>query len=434
MSTFKASLKVLVSKKLMIMIYVVWLCLMMFGLSWSIIQNLAHSDNSTTFASARPEVSVVNRDDDDSDALVRSLNEFLAKDCDLVDVGGSDEELQTAVASNYTDLIVIVPQGFADRFAQTITDGTDVPELDTVVSFTGAYGSLAQLQVNNFLNLTRTEALAQHGAGGSAITATSLTTAAQHVVDALDGNENSYPTISVADDPHSATDAQESARVAFVTSVKMGVYPLLAAMLVVTALTMNSFADANVRRRLYAAPQRSGSMMLQQFAACGVFAVVIAPVYLAISLALPALAGLPVSGLAPASVAMCAGSLVLYALVAVASGFMVSMLAVNAVAVNAIANVFGLLVMFTSGMAFPIDMMPRIMIMIGKLLPGWWYCQSITAAGGASNAVDAGAWLANNGLVLLFGIAFICLGLAFSKLRRSRPNLQASATTQLAEA
>ena len=127
-------------------------------------------------------------------------------------------------------------------------------------------------------------------------------------------------------------------------------------------------------------------------------------------------------------------SLVIYAFVGVACGFMLSMLSANAVAVNAVANVFGLLVMFTSGMAFPIDMMPNVMIIIGKLLPGWWFCQSIDAVNGVDGHIDVGAWLANNGLVLLFGVAFICLGLAFSKIRRARPELATPGATQLTEA
>ncbi len=53
---------------------------------------------------------------------------------------------------------------------------------------------------------------------------------------------------------------------------------------------------------------------------------------------------------------------------------------------------------------------------------------------GMDGHIDAGLWLANNAIVLLFGVAFICLGLAFSKLRRSRPELAAPGATQLAEA
>ena len=41
---------------------------------------------------------------------------------------------------------------------------------------------------------------------------------------------------------------------------------------------------------------------------------------------------------------------------------------------------FGLLIMFTSGVALPIDMMPGVMVTIAKFLPGWWYCTAIDNA------------------------------------------------------
>lgn len=433
MHTFKTTLKILLAQRLMILIYVVWLCLMMFGLSWSIIAGLAKSDNSTTFDSARPEVAVVSRDVH-GEAFGDALRGFLGKDCDLVDVGTTSEELQTAAASNYADLIVIVPDGYTQRLADALADGGEEPQLDVVVSFTGAYGSLARLQVDDFLRLTRLEALARQSATGAATTPATLGDAATQVVATLADDADAYPAIHVADDPKAASDRQESAHVAYVTTVKMGVYPLLAAMLVCTALTMISFAESNVRRRLYASPQRTGAMVIQEFAGCALFGVVVSLLYWAASLALPALAGLPIDGVPLPTILYSGASLVSYALIAVAAGFMISMLSANAVAVNAIANVFGLLIMFTSGMAFPVDMMPKVMIAIGKLLPGWWFCQSVDAVNGVDGRVDAGAWLSCNGLVLLFGVTFICLGLAFSKLRRNRPDLSAPGARQLAEA
>ncbi|MEE0654332.1 MAG: ABC transporter permease [Bifidobacterium criceti] len=433
MHTFKTTLKILLAQKLMILIYVVWLCLMMFGLSWSLITELAKSDNSVAYESANADVAVVNRDAHGGE-LTDAMRAFLAKDCNLVDVGTTGEDLQTAAASNYADLIVIIPDGYTQRLADTLATGRTEPKLDVVVSFTGAYGSLAKLQVDDFLRLTRIEALAQHTQTGEAVTPASLDTAAGTVAKTLDASTEAYPDISVADDPHAATDKQKSARTAYVTTAKRGGYPLLVAMLVCTALAMNSFSESNVRRRLYASPQRTGAMVLQEFAACALFGTVISLLYWVVSVVLPMAAGLPVSGIPLPTLLYSGASLAIYALVGVACGFMLSMLSANAVAVNAVANVFGLLVMFTSGMAFPIDMMPNVMIIIGKLLPGWWFCQSIDAVNGVDGHIDVDAWLADNGLVLLFGVAFICLGLAFSKIRRARPELAAPSTTQLAEA
>ena len=107
-----------------------------------------------------------------------------------------------------------------------------------------------------------------------------------------------------------------------------------------------------------------------------------------------------------------------YALMTVACGFMLSEFGFSEAAANGFANIFGLLIMFTSGVALPVDMMPGVMVTIAKFLPGWWYCTAI------DNAL---------GLVALFGVMFICIGLAAGRFRRSRPTLAAPATTQLAE-
>lgn len=72
--------------------------------------------------------------------------------------------------------------------------------------------------------------------------------------------------------------------------------------------------------------------------------------------------------------------------------------------------------------------------MVGKLLPGWWLCTSIDNAFGldAVTRVDYVAWASSIGLVALFGVAFICLGLALGRIRRTRPSPSSPAATQSA--
>ena len=204
MHTFKTTLKVLLAQKLIILIYVVWLCLMMFGLSWTLITNLSASDSSVHYESAKADVAVVNRDAHGGE-LVGAMREFLAKDCNLVDVGTTSEDLQTAAASNYADLIVIVPDGYTQHLADALTNNGEEPKLDVVVSFTGAYGSLAKLQVDDFLRLTRIEALAQQTQTRAAVTPAALNTAADAVINTLADDAGAYPQINVADDPGAAT-------------------------------------------------------------------------------------------------------------------------------------------------------------------------------------------------------------------------------------
>lgn len=126
-----------------------------------------------------------------------------------------------------------------------------------------------------------------------------------------------------------------------------------------------------------------------------------------------------------------------YALMTVACGFMLSEFGFSEAAANGFANIFGLLIMFTSGVALPVDMMPGVMVTIAKFLPGWWYCTAIDNALGSGTAEETGisvaGWAGSLGLVALFGVMFICIGLAAGRFRRSRPALAAPATTQLAE-
>lgn len=431
MSTFRTTFKVLAAQKGMIMLYVVALGLLIFGLGWSTASTLSADDSSATYTPGRPEVALVNRDGTDGERLMDPMRAFLAEDCDLVDVGASSEDLQTAVASNYADLIVIMPDGFTQQFATALADGTDTPELEVVTSYTGAYGTLAKLQVEDFLRLTRIETLG--ATYGSTVDTSDVADGAQAVIDRLEDDPAAYPSTAVAPDPSAVSDREDNARIVFVIAVKMTAYPLLVATLICTALAMNAFGGTDVRRRLYASPRRTGSMVLQQFAACSVFSMLVSVLYLALAVALPAVNGLPLSGIPSATLWLSFVAMLVYGIVGVACGFMLSMLSLGSVAVNGFGNVFGLAVMFTSGMAFPLEMMPQFMLDIGKLMPGWWFCEAVQAVSGAEGVMDVALWWRDMGLVALFGVAFVCLGLVFSRYRRVHPKLSGASVTQLAE-
>ena len=112
-------------------------------------------------------------------------------------------------------------------------------------------------------------------------------------------------------------------------------------------------------------------------------------------------------------------SMILVILAAAGFGYMLSAAGLSDIAVNGAANVVGLVIMFTSGMMFSPSIMPQSLITLGKLLPGWWYCLSIDNALGVSAApsADMAHWAQYAGLVALFGIAFVCLGLALRRMR-----------------
>ena len=429
MNTCRTALRILKSHKIYLVIYLGFIGVMMFAISWQIIQGSAMGGDAV-FHPDTARVTVIDRDGD-ADGVSSALRSYLALDGEIVDIEDDSEALQRAVASNYVDLIAIVPHGFASDY-QKYLDGSSKsqPTVETVVSYTSGAGSLSQLEVNEFLSLTRTAYLGQAG------TRQSLETAMRTVLETAQIDARSS-RIAVVQSPSDSDGTVTPAASAFAGTVKTGLYPLLLVMPICTFLVAGAFNDGEIRRRLYSSPARLTSMGMQELLTCAAFGLVVCVGYTVATLTLLAMAGVSFDGLTPANVGLAFVSLFAHTLMSVACGFMLGSVGCSEMAVNAFANVFGLLCMFTSGMAFPVDMMPEPMIMIGKLLPGWWLCASIDDVFGLGTAsvtgVDYGAWASSIGLVVLFGVAFVCLGLALGRIRRMRPTLASPATTQLSK-
>ena len=429
MNTCKTALRILKSRKMYLVIYLGFIGIMMFAISWQIMRGSA-AGSDAVFHPDTARVAVVDRDGG-ADGVSSALRSYLALDGEMVDVEDDSEALQQAVASNYVDLIAIVPHGFASDYQKFLDGSSDSqPTVETVVSYTSGAGSLSQLEVNEFLSLTRTAYLGQAG------TKQSLDTAMRTVLETAKADAGTSK-IAVVRSPSDSDGSVTPVVSAFAGTIKTGLYPLLLVMPVCTFLVVGAFNDGEIRRRLYSSPARLVSMGMQELLTCAAFGLVVCVGYTVATLALLVMAGVPFGGLTPVNVGLSFISLFVYTLMAVACGFLLGSVGCSEMAVNAFANVFGLLCMFTSGMAFPVDMMPEPMIMIGKLLPGWWLCVSIDDVFGLGTAsvtgVNYGAWASSIGLVALFGAAFVCLGLALGRIRRMRPTLASPATTQLAK-
>lgn len=443
MNTCKATLRVLAAHRLYVIIYLVFIGIMMFAISWSALTS--NTDVGDSYEPGKPVVAVVDRDRGRGD-IATAMQDYLRTDNEIITVEDDPEALQQAVASNYVDLIVIVPHGYADAVIASAGHG-EPPAVETITSYTSGAGAMASMGVNGFLSLTRTTLIGESAEATAGVTedATStavptvdqLAEAAKSVADVAD-DPSVNPAIAVdhADRTAEDTSSTNLAAMGFGTTMKTALYPLLLAMVVCTALVTGVFNAGETKRRLDASPQRSSSLGMQRMATMGAFSLVVAIGYLIIAFALMLAAGHDPFLLPPAGVAMTACTTGVYALMAVACGFLLGECGVSETMANGIANVFGLLTLFTSGTVLPLSMMPSVMITVGKFLPGSWYCQAIDHAlgiGTAAAGVSVGDWASCLGLVALFGVAFICLGLGVGRFRRSRPATGGAAVTQLAE-
>ena len=107
MNTCKATLRVLFSHRAYLLIYLVFVGIMMLSISWSMLSGTSDSA-AAAFEPAKMRVAVIDRDSDRG-GIASSMRTYLSDSSELVNVDDASETLQQAVASNWVDLIVIIP-------------------------------------------------------------------------------------------------------------------------------------------------------------------------------------------------------------------------------------------------------------------------------------------------------------------------------------
>ena len=423
MNTFKAALRVIWRHRAYLLVYLFGLSLMMIVLmSGSVAGAQQDAESAGVYESDRATVAVVDRDGGEA-GIAQGLREGLSAGCDLIALDDTERALQDAVATNYVDLIIIVPEGYAARFAEAVRTGGDVPAVRTVTSYTSGVGAMARMQMEGLLSSLRSEYRARlvHAGVDADADGALLAHSVQRVMD--EAQANGRDGIAVAATGPTA-------------SMRFGGYPIMASMTVTVALVAGVFNAGRVRRRLAASAEHPSRRGMGVFLACLLLGVIASAYYLALSALLMLPLGTDAS-IAPESFALCAVTVLTYALMAVALGFALGQCGVSEEAANGFANVFSLMVAFTGGAWFPASLMPDAMLVLGHLLPGWWYGDALGAALGlgkhAASGPDAGAWASSTGLVLMYAAAFTCVGLAVGAIRARRPRSDtAERTTELA--
>ena len=116
MNTCKAAMRILKARKLYVIIYLVLIGTMMFSLSWQIMRG-SSAAGASTYEPKPARIAVIDRDNN-AEHVTESFRSYLALDGEMVDIDDDSVSLQQAVASNYVDLIAIVPEGFAEHYLQ----------------------------------------------------------------------------------------------------------------------------------------------------------------------------------------------------------------------------------------------------------------------------------------------------------------------------
>lgn len=114
-----------------------------------------------------------------------------------------------------------------------------------------------------------------------------------------------------------------------------------------------------------------------------------------------------------------AGNLIVHTAACLCLAFAVSNFVFSENLINMIANVFGLASSFLCGVFVPREYLPEMVDMIGHGFPAYWYInlnQIIYTWKGSKEQISIA--LCALGMQILFGVAYLCLGFAFGKIKK----------------
>ena len=435
MNTCKTALRVIWAHKFYLLLYLVGMSLIMIVIGSTNMQAAVRANASSSvgrFEPAKAKIVVINRDRGNQVGceLGQGLERYLGKSAQLVTVEDSPQALQDANVSGKSDLTVIIPAGYGQRFLDALEDtaaqahsgskATDLPKVETAASYNSSRGSLAQLQVDSYFDALRTALLPDLGQNGpmKLHSSAAIEDAAAYAVSHY---ASSQPHVGIHASPKD--DDHGALLEGFATTVGLAAFPLMTALTVCVATLFGAFSSPDRHRRLLASPMRSSSLNGQELTAALILAGFSWLYYVALVAFSMAASGVSLVSLGWGRVLLSFFVMLIFAVSAASFGFMLAQFNPSSSLINSVGVIFGLVVMFTSGSSSG-GPLPPVMQTIGKLTPGWWYNTAVQSIMDSSAAGPA-SWGLPLTVVALFALAYACLGLMVSRLMRTRATLVA---------
>ena len=435
MNTCKTALRIIWAHKFYLLLYLVGMSLIMIVIGSTNVQAAVRANASSSigrFEPARAKVVVINRDSGNQAGceLGQGLKKYLGKSAQLVTVEDKPQALQDANVSGKSDLTVIIPAGYGQRFLETLEDTaaqarsggktTAFPKVETAASYNSSRGSLAQLQVDSYFDALRTALLSGLGQNGSTDlhSPAAVKDAAAYAVSHYASNQ---PHVGIHASPKD--DDHGALLEGFATTVGLAAFPLMTALTVCVATLFGAFSSPDRHRRLLASPMRSSSLNGQELTAALILAGFSWIYYVALVAFSMAASGVSLASLGWGRVLLSFFVMLIFAVSAASFGFMLAQFNPSSSLINSVGVIFGLVVMFTSGSSSG-GPLPPVMQTIGKLTPGWWYNTAVQSIMD-SRAAGLTSWGLPLIVVALFALAYACVGLMVSRLTRTRATLVA---------
>jgi ABC-2 type transport system permease protein len=389
MTTFRTYLRIFLSHRVYIAIYLVMLSLVgvFVGLS-------ANSGATGEYQETTANVAVIDRDGSElSSALARRV----LVGNNRVEVADEKRAIQDSVARDRVSYLLVIPQGWGEGLMDAARQGTKAPELETYVSYYSGMGRLLDIEVTGYAD----------GLYGMAAT---LGGSAAEVVYATDDAWEGSTRVDMVEQVASPLPAS------LVTAVEFASYPIFSSAMVCIAVLMSSVERRPVRYRRLASPEPARTRNLALLGSC----VTIGLVAWAWTFGLEVLVlGRSALASSPVQLALVGAALLAYALVAASVGFLAGQLGVSENAANALANILGMVMSFLGGAWTGLSLLPDELIAVAHFTPSYWVTRVVEGAAGMVRVTSQNVMplVGDIGICVLFGIATLLVGLVLGRSR-----------------
>jgi len=368
MIVFKTFLKVLNKCKMPIILYTTFL--IFFGGF-----NMKSSETSLTFVSTKPNILIVNKDEETG--ITKNLIDYLNNVTNVIKV--KEELIDDSLFYREVNLVVYIPENYRKSFLKKENKKIEIKSTGDY------YASLAEMQLNRYLELS--EFYLENNIDED--------TLIKYINDTL----SKETKIEIK----SKLDANAINKATFFYNFMN--YSLLAGCIYVICLVISSFKSNHVNKRIIISSmnykKHNGILLLSN----GLFALILWLFYIILSFILLGDIMFTAQG-----IIYIINSLV-FTIFCVSLAFFLSNLIENKNAINGIINVVALGSSFLTGVFVPMTFLPDAVLKIAHILPSYWFVKTNEALKTIEtiNIDTIKPLMLNMIVIIIFTIIFIIL-------------------------
>lgn len=332
MTVFKTFLKILNKNKFIIILYTVFLI----GFGGF---NMQTSDNSTNFVASKPDIMIVNYDEEKG--ITKDLIKYITDNSNIIELNNNEEAINDGLFYRDVNYVIYIPENYSKDFM----DGKN-PEIN--IKSTGDYqSSFAEMLLSRYIKVAN---IYQKSIKNE-----------DELISKINETLSKQSEVEIT----SKLDTDSLAKATFYYNFAS--YSILACLVYVICLILSSFKDIKIQKRTIISSTDYRKINRQLLLSNSLFSIILWGVYVALSFVL--IGNIMFSN---QGIIYLINSFI-FTICATTIALLIGSLVSNKNAINGIVNVIALGSSFLCGAFVPMEWLPDGVLKIAHILPSYYY-------------------------------------------------------------